>query len=74
MIDQWIKDALHDGHTIMISYSNGGFFKAQKEEEAIIKYSTGDCIWLAYMNGEYRVYQIDTHDGLRIFVSASSRD
>jgi hypothetical protein len=49
-------------------------FSRQKEEEAIIKYSTGDCIWLAYMNGEYRVYQIDTHDGLRIFVSASSRD
>ena len=74
MIDQWIKEALRGGNTVVIDYPDGGFFKAKKEEEAFIKYSTGDCLYLTYMNGEYRIYQIDTHDGLHIFVSASSGD
>lgn len=66
MIDQWIKEAFRGGITVAINYPES-FFKAKKEAVAFIKYNTGDCLWFDYINGEYKVVQINTDDDLHIY-------
>ena len=65
MITQWINDRLAGGKQVVIDFPNGGFFKAYAEKNAFIQYHTGDCVWLSYANGEYKVTQIDTYDDVQ---------
>jgi hypothetical protein len=65
MITQWINEALRGGNKVTIDYPDGGFLTAQKEKSAIIKYNTGDCIWLDYIDDEFQIWLIITCDDVR---------
>jgi len=61
-IDKHIKEALGNATLITIDYPDGGFLTARANHSAFIKYNTGDCIWFAFRDNEYRVCKIQTSD------------
>lgn len=70
MIDQWIKNALCGGDEVVINFTNGAFFYAKREVSARIKYNTIDCVWFDYIDGEYQVSLIHTHDDIQWIASS----
>ena len=65
MINQWIKDALNGKDEVAIDYPDGGFLSAKAGGVAYILYSNVDAIVLKYIDCQYQVTGIDTHDDLQ---------
>lgn len=58
---QWLNDLLQGVQSVRIDYDSGGFIVAYKTN-AVVRYNTGDMIWLQLLDDEWKVTGIDTHD------------